>query len=80
MNEITLASEDSDAGKVMIVSFDEIGRKGRYVREELSELVEVTALINTHQDNHACWACANIGELYRRGELLGPPYNENFGG
>ena len=76
----TLASEGSDAGKVLIVFFDEFGRTVRYAREEPFESVEMTALTNAYLDDHACWACANIGELYRRGQLLGPPYNENFGG
>lgn len=77
---ITLASEGSDAGKVLIVFFDEFGRTVRYAREEPSESVEMTALTNAYLDDHACWAYANIGELYRRGQPLGPPYNENFGG
>ncbi|KAJ6016938.1 hypothetical protein N7451_000317 [Penicillium sp. IBT 35674x] len=75
----TLASEGLDAGKVLIVFFDEFGRTVRFAREEAFESVEMTALSNAFLDDHACWAWAEIGELYRRGQPLGPPYSENFG-
>lgn len=75
----TLASEGLDAGKVLIVFFDEFGRTVRYAREEPFESVEMTALTNAFLDDHACWAWADIGELYRRGQPLGPPYSENSG-
>ncbi|KAJ5701323.1 hypothetical protein N7488_008871 [Penicillium malachiteum] len=76
----TLASDGPDAGKVLIVFFDEFGQNVRYAREEADEAVENTALTNAHLDDHACWANANIGELYQRGHPLGPPYSENVGG
>ncbi|KAJ6024673.1 hypothetical protein N7540_005470 [Penicillium herquei] len=76
----TLASEGPDAGKVLIVFFDEFGQTVRYAREEAFESVENTVLINACLEDHACWDCANIGELYQRGHPLGPPYSENFGG
>ncbi|KAJ5648173.1 hypothetical protein N7490_004545 [Penicillium lividum] len=75
----TLASVGSDAGKVLIVFFDEFGRTVRYAREEPFESVEMTALTNAYLDDHACWAWANIGELYRRGQPLGPPYMRILG-
>lgn len=75
----TLASEGLDAGKVLIVFFGEFGRTVRFAREEPFESVEMTALSNAFLDDHACWAWAEIGEIYRRGQPLGPPYSENFG-
>ncbi|KAJ5715267.1 uncharacterized protein N7483_012448 [Penicillium malachiteum] len=76
----TLASDGPDAGKVLIVFFDELGQTVRYARDELDEAVEHTALTNIYLEDHLCWAYANIGELYQRGHPLGPPYSENFGG
>ncbi|KAJ5719735.1 hypothetical protein N7493_007313 [Penicillium malachiteum] len=76
----TLASDGPDAGKVLIVFFDEFGQTVRYAREEADEAVENTALTNAHLDDHACWANAKIGELYQRGHPLGPPYSGNAGG
>jgi hypothetical protein len=70
----TLASEGFDAGKVLIVFFDEFGRTVRYAREDPSESVDMTALSNAYLDDHACWANSDIGELYRRGQPLGPPF------
>ncbi|KAJ5116240.1 hypothetical protein N7456_000588 [Penicillium angulare] len=76
----TLASDGPDAGKVLIVFFDEFGQTVRYSREDSDYAVEITALTNGSLDDHPCWHSANIGELYQRGQQLGPPYSENFGG
>ncbi|KAJ5760682.1 hypothetical protein N7520_007838 [Penicillium odoratum] len=62
----TLAPEGPDTGKVLIVFFDQFGRIVCYAREEPFESVELTALTNAHLDDHACWAWANIGELYQK--------------
>ncbi|KAL4745603.1 hypothetical protein BDW72DRAFT_211157 [Aspergillus terricola var. indicus] len=62
----TLASEGRDAGKVLIVWFDECGRTIRYVREVLDEA-------------HGCWVTAKIGTSYQWGQPQGPPYSEPGG-
>lgn len=80
LDATTLASDGPDAGNTLIVFFDEFGQTVRYARENPCDSVEQTALINALLDDHACWSWANIGELYRRGHPLGPPYSENFGG
>ena len=74
---ITLASEGRDAGKVLVMWFDQGGRAIRYAREELDEAGSIAGCFNYILKDHGCWDNAEIGEFYEWGAPLGPPYGEN---
>ncbi|KAJ5946734.1 hypothetical protein N7454_003573 [Penicillium verhagenii] len=74
----TLASnsKDRNAGKVLVVWYDECGRGIRYYRQELDKAVDETGLFDYILRDRACWENAEICESYEEGAPLGPPYGE----
>ncbi|KAL2817008.1 hypothetical protein BDW59DRAFT_175633 [Aspergillus cavernicola] len=75
----TLASEGRNAGKVLVVWFDECGRAIRYSREALEDASDIAGLSNYMLNEYGCWVNAKIGQPYQWGQPLGPPYGENGG-
>ncbi|EHA24979.1 hypothetical protein ASPNIDRAFT_46039 [Aspergillus niger ATCC 1015] len=81
VDEKTLASEGPDAGTVLIIWYDECGRAIRYYREKAMHAAEIANLNPCYLKERACWNNAEIGESYKWGTPLGPPYSldENRG-
>ncbi|KAI2832820.1 hypothetical protein CBS133816_1100 [Aspergillus niger] len=81
VDEKTLASEGPDAGTVLIIWYDECGRAIRYHREKAMHAAEIANLNPCYLKERACWNNAEIGESYKWGAPLGPPYSldENRG-
>ncbi|PWY79955.1 hypothetical protein BO83DRAFT_355202 [Aspergillus eucalypticola CBS 122712] len=75
VDEKTLASEGADAGTVLIIWYDECGRAIRYYREEAMHAAEIANLDPCYLKERACWNNAEIGESYKWGAPLGPPYS-----
>ncbi|RHZ65986.1 uncharacterized protein CDV56_109164 [Aspergillus thermomutatus] len=73
----TLASEGRDAGKVLIVFYDECGRVVRSARADEWYAADITYLDNCYLDEHGCWVNGRIGKDYDWGGPLGPPYGED---
>ncbi|KAL4793376.1 hypothetical protein BDV19DRAFT_229350 [Aspergillus venezuelensis] len=69
-----------DAGKVMVVWFDECGRIVRYSRESVLEVAECVNLSKGKMDDYGCWVNGRIGREYLWEESLGPPYEVREGG
>ncbi|PYH33397.1 uncharacterized protein BO87DRAFT_407599 [Aspergillus neoniger CBS 115656] len=74
VDEKTLASEGADAGTVLIIWYDECGRAIRYYREKAMHAAEIANLDPCYLKERACWNNAEIGESYKWGAPLGPPY------
>lgn len=72
----TLASKGRNAGKILVVWYDECGRGIRCYRQKLDEAVEETGCFSYLLKDHACWENAEICESYEEGAPLGPPYDE----
>lgn len=72
----TLASKGRNAGKILVVWYDECGRGIRCCRQKLDEVVEETGCFSYLLKDHACWENAEICESYEAGAPLGPPYGE----
>ncbi|KAJ5224967.1 hypothetical protein N7468_006192 [Penicillium chermesinum] len=68
----TFASEGRNAGKILLVFYDECGRTVRYCREEFDWGVGAGALIHQEMDDISHWETARIGPAYRPGGPLGP--------
>ncbi|CAG8429201.1 unnamed protein product [Penicillium salamii] len=77
VDAITLASDGRDAGKVLVMWFDQCGRAIRYSREELDEAGSIAGCFDYILRDRRCWQNAEIGGSYEWGAPLGPPYGEN---
>ncbi|KAJ5936895.1 hypothetical protein N7466_003345 [Penicillium verhagenii] len=75
----TLSSKGRNAGKVIVVWFDECGRTIRYFREKVMDAAEFASLDPCYLKEYPCWEYAEIGESYDWGTPLGPPYGEGRG-
>ncbi|KAJ5935965.1 hypothetical protein N7454_005263 [Penicillium verhagenii] len=75
----TLSSKGRNAGKVIVVWFDDCGRTIRYFREKAIDAAENASLDPCYLKDYPCWEYAEIGEFYDWGTPLGPPYGEGRG-
>jgi hypothetical protein len=72
-----VASEGHDAGKVLVIWYDECGRTIRYYRERVRDAIERANLDDCYLKDYSCWVHAQIGKAYECGGPLGPPYADN---
>lgn len=75
----TLTSEGRNAGKVLVIWYDERGRTVRSSREALNSASDIAVLDNCILEEYECWMNAKIGKDYQWGAPLGPPYGEDGG-
>lgn len=73
----TFASEGPDAGKLLLVWYDECGRTIRSTRLTLREAADMALLSNAEINDWPCWVHGDIGQSYQWGQWLGPPYGKN---
>jgi hypothetical protein len=75
-DEKTLSSEGPDAGKVIVVWYDECGRVVRWVRKTGRQVFDTMGSIKDGSVQASSpWIDAKVGEDYQWDAPWGPPYS-----